>query len=69
MKFKLEKGYSGNIILKEFSVLRALKSLTDKQIKLYLYISIMATNKKNIEIQEILESLSFSQTELADNLI
>lgn len=68
MKFKLEKGYSGNIILQEFSVLRALKQLTDKQLKLYLYISVMATNKKNSEIEEITENLSFSQTDLADNL-
>lgn len=66
MKFKTDKGFSGNLVLQEQVVLTALDTFSPDELKVYLYLSILCQSKKNAEIEDIANKFSISVSQLAD---
>lgn len=66
MKFKTEKGFSGNLVLQEQTVLTALDTFSPNELKIYLYVSILCQGKKNTEIENLSKKFNISVSELAD---
>ncbi len=66
MKFKTDKGFSGNLVLQEQVILSALDTFSPVELKIYLYISILCQGKKNTELEDIANKFSVSISELAD---
>lgn len=66
MKFKTDKGFSGNLVLQEQVILSALDTFSPVELKIYLYISILCQGKKNTVLEDIANKFSVSISELAD---
>lgn len=66
MKFKTDKGFSGNLVLQEQTVLTALENFSSLELRIYLYICILCQGKKSAEIEEISKKFDISVSGLAD---
>lgn len=66
MKFKTDKGFSGNLVLQEHTVLTALESFSSLELRIYLYICILCQGKKNAEIEDLSKNFDISVSALAD---
>lgn len=68
MKFKTDKGFSGNLVFQEQVVLSAIEDFSHIELKLFLYISILCQGKKSIELEDVAKKFSLEIPDLADIL-
>ncbi len=68
MKFKTDKGFSGNLVFQEQVILSALEDFSHIELKLFLYICILCQGKKSVELEDVAKKFSLELATLADIL-
>lgn len=68
MKFKLSKGFTGNILLQEAGLLSAVNELNYEELRLYLHLCVLCSNKLDKEIPDICK-LAKIETEKLYNVL
>ena len=63
MKFKLPKGYLGNVIIQESVLDSAISELTDVELRTYLKICVLCTNKTDKEMDSLVSLFGFDSSE------
>ncbi len=69
MKFKVSKGYNGNIILQEECVNIVIEELSCEEIRVFLQLCIWCSNKVDKEIDELRENVGLENNEQLYNIL